>query len=1094
MGAGNNVEFEIRAKALLGDAQKQINQFLSEIEGNTKRTAQSTSLLGNALSTAAGTVAGFVSAQTIMRGVGAAFSFAKDAVFGMNATLETTTLQFTTLMGDADKARAHVRELFEIAKKTPFETGPIIEASRMMETFGGAALNTKQNIILLGDASAATGAPIDQLGFWVGRMYAMLQGGKPFGEAAMRLQELAVLSPRTRDEMEKLQKSGASASQVFKVFQDSLGKFNGAMEQQAGTWQGVVSTFKDTVSILLADTFKPFFEIVRDGLGLINEAMGSEGVQKAMESFKTSVAGAFGNDSQATVRSLAAGLLSFGQTAVTVVQGTYQTFQFLRTGVIGIAAIILETITKVAEGTVKVLEIAAKADPTGTLAKWAQAGRENVAFMRTLTNEFWNARKGAEAAAAGNDAFGKTMSGIHAVLGAASANLRTTKTATEEVATAARGAKPPVDGLGSSFTVADNAAKNFNKNITLLSRDVARGLKTLSDADFLREFGTKLDDARREMEKFGVTGTKVPEAIRQGLERLTKIRIAEWLSENNKEMAKEAARISEEISKQAEEAHKRSVAAMQSNLESWTSATRNAEEERARMTMSAIDFQLFQIQREADEKKAKLDKYGAFYKEAMAAIEQETAQKMAAARQAHNAEIGHMQSATGSYVGFFRDALSGLPGLIQKALTGGGGLAGGIQAMVSGLGADFGQKAITDLFNKFSPQILSGLGMNVSSMIGMFAGPVGAALGSLLGPAAAKIAGWVKDALGKVGGFFKDLFGGPDKAEREGREVAGAFRQGLLDALSPEQMKEVQEAAQGAWKGNEAGAATVIAIRDAYIAMGRSGEEALEIADRLWRAEKQGGDAVRRVIEEIRRVMDQAKAAQQSMTAASVAGFDRIQAEAQETWRVIEVGRDELGQPIIIPVRYDVENAPSPPSGGGGSSGGGSRSESDRIREAEEAHRRGDTSDENREIRQTESRNRVLAYIAAKRDKWQELEAFMRSNPGDWDRAAKIYGAAGGGVYTKPAMRVIAERSPEIVGDANTIVSALAQAMQRVGFGTKAGAGGGVTFNLTTPIATVDTIRQMVYDEIGPIFIDWIEGNKSGGRTRMQLALGIATR
>jgi hypothetical protein len=118
----------------------------------------------------------------------------------------------------------------------------------------------------------------------------------------------------------------------------------------------------------------------------------------------------------------------------------------------------------------------------------------------------------------------------------------------------------------------------------------------------------------------------------------------------------------------------------------------------------------------------------------------------------------------------------------------------------------------------------------------------------------------------------------------------------------------------------------------------------------------------------------------------------------------------------------------------------------------------------------------------------------MRSNPGDWDRGARIYGAAGGGIYSKPAMRVIAERSPEIVGDSNTIVSALAAAMQRVGFGGKAGSGGGVVFNLTTPIATVDTVRQMVYSEIGPIFLDWLEGNKNGGRTRMQLALGIPTK
>ena len=60
--------------------------------------------------------------------VGGGFAFAAKRAFDMNSTLETSTLQFETLMGDADRAREHVASLFDFAKKTPFETGPIIEA------------------------------------------------------------------------------------------------------------------------------------------------------------------------------------------------------------------------------------------------------------------------------------------------------------------------------------------------------------------------------------------------------------------------------------------------------------------------------------------------------------------------------------------------------------------------------------------------------------------------------------------------------------------------------------------------------------------------------------------------------------------------------------------------------------------------------------------------------------------------------------------------------------------------------------------------------------------------------------------------------
>ena len=57
-----------------------------------------------------------------------------------NASVETATLQFKILMGDADRAKEHVKDLFEFAKATPFESGPIIEASRALRAAGRDAL------------------------------------------------------------------------------------------------------------------------------------------------------------------------------------------------------------------------------------------------------------------------------------------------------------------------------------------------------------------------------------------------------------------------------------------------------------------------------------------------------------------------------------------------------------------------------------------------------------------------------------------------------------------------------------------------------------------------------------------------------------------------------------------------------------------------------------------------------------------------------------------------------------------------------------------------------------------------------------------
>src|SRR4051812_18391455 len=57
--------------------------------------------LSGALQGALGSFAGFLSAQAVMGAVGAGFRFAVGAAIDMNSTLETSTLQFSTLMNNS---------------------------------------------------------------------------------------------------------------------------------------------------------------------------------------------------------------------------------------------------------------------------------------------------------------------------------------------------------------------------------------------------------------------------------------------------------------------------------------------------------------------------------------------------------------------------------------------------------------------------------------------------------------------------------------------------------------------------------------------------------------------------------------------------------------------------------------------------------------------------------------------------------------------------------------------------------------------------------------------------------------------------------
>src|SRR5262245_15079180 len=186
------------------------------------------------------------------------------------ASLETAQLQFTTLLGSTEAAQQRVKELFDFARRTPFETGPIVQASRQLQVFGGNALASMDNLRRIGDAAAASAQPIEEVSFWVGRAYALIKAGQPFGEAAMRLQEMAILSGEARQKMEELQEAGAPAAEVFAVLSGELDRFAGATDLQADSIEGLISTIKD-FKISIAQAMGPVVGLFKEVLTIIRD-------------------------------------------------------------------------------------------------------------------------------------------------------------------------------------------------------------------------------------------------------------------------------------------------------------------------------------------------------------------------------------------------------------------------------------------------------------------------------------------------------------------------------------------------------------------------------------------------------------------------------------------------------------------------------------------------------------------------------------------------------------------------------------------------------------------------------------------------------
>lgn len=232
----------------------------------------------------------------LIGGLGHAMESLAQATIGTNARLETATLQFELMSKSVTFAEEHVRSLYDFAKSSPFSVEPIIQASLILENFGGAALNTTDFLRKMADAAALSNKPIEEVTYWVARLFAALQSGRPFGESIEQLQRMGVLTGTLAGELSRLNEktdfTATDAARSWEILQEALGRSEGAAKRLEGTWAGVTSTFSDSVNIILGRVAKPIFETLKNGLAEVNRVLDSPGIAEGAANMATVVQGA----------------------------------------------------------------------------------------------------------------------------------------------------------------------------------------------------------------------------------------------------------------------------------------------------------------------------------------------------------------------------------------------------------------------------------------------------------------------------------------------------------------------------------------------------------------------------------------------------------------------------------------------------------------------------------------------------------------------------------------------------------------------------------------------------------------------------------
>lgn len=261
---------------------------LRKIQGEISGLEDSFNMLDHAINLAGEILANFIT--DALYAAGRAIANLASEMISSNAQFEQYTTQFGVLLGSVDAAEERMAELAEFGRTTPFDLPGVVEADRILQSFGLHAEDIADRFgfagdeirRIAGDVAAGTGTSFQEMATLIGRF-----ASGATGEAIMRMQELGI---GTRLQMAELglefSKSGQLLSPlpeamevVLQMMQD---KFGGMMEAQSATFEGMMSNLRDWIGQTIRAIGQPIFERLREKLGDLLVFLGSTEVQGAI--------------------------------------------------------------------------------------------------------------------------------------------------------------------------------------------------------------------------------------------------------------------------------------------------------------------------------------------------------------------------------------------------------------------------------------------------------------------------------------------------------------------------------------------------------------------------------------------------------------------------------------------------------------------------------------------------------------------------------------------------------------------------------------------------------------------------------------------
>lgn len=255
-------------------AKDRVSPTLMKIAGNTSKVNSSMSITESLVKKAIGAFAGLKVAQTGIKALSTGIM--------NNAEIESATVAWNTLLGSQEKAEKMMKDISGYAAKTPFTKMGVEFMAKQLHNAGFEGEKMFEQMTKIGDIGGAFGIPEDSLKEMVRQYSQVQQATVAYTEDLNILQDrgipiykaLAKVTGKTVAQVKEMASDAEISSEIYnKAINSIAANTKGAMEDQSKTFNGMWSTFKDTIENISGIVSKPIFDVLKVSLAEVQEKL-----------------------------------------------------------------------------------------------------------------------------------------------------------------------------------------------------------------------------------------------------------------------------------------------------------------------------------------------------------------------------------------------------------------------------------------------------------------------------------------------------------------------------------------------------------------------------------------------------------------------------------------------------------------------------------------------------------------------------------------------------------------------------------------------------------------------------------------------------